>query len=142
MVAGEAGGKASPTGVDQLGFTRGMVVQELGWDSDVDDSLRSAIMDVIDGDLVEDAIDSVEAVILWWREEDGDVVDGLVDALPDLTDSGYIWLFTPKLGRAGYIDPADLAEGALAAGLALTSTATVSKTWQAHRLVRPRGNRR
>lgn len=141
-MAGADGGKASPTGVEQLGLTPGLVVQEIGWDSDVDEGLRNAIMDAIDGDLLEEADEGVELVLLWWRADDGDVVDGLVDGMRDLTDAGYIWLLTPRLGRPGYLDPADLAEGAVTAGLALTSTATVSPDWQAYRLVRPRGVRR
>jgi hypothetical protein len=41
----------------------------------------------------------VDAVVLWWRDEDGDLVDGLVDALTDLVGGGAIWLLTPKVGR-------------------------------------------
>ena len=32
-------------------------------------------------------------------------------------DTGYIWLMTPKVGRGGYVDAADLAEAAATAGL-------------------------
>ena len=120
----------------------GMVVQELGWDSDADEQLRSDLMDAIDADMVEDAVEAVDVVVLWWREDDGDVVDGLVDSLTDLSTDGYIWLLTPKLGRPGFVDPSDLAEGALTAGMALTKSATVSPDWQAHKIVRPRGNRK
>ena len=41
----------------------------------------------------------VDAVVLWWRDEDGDLVDGLVDSLTDLVGGGAIWLLTPKVGR-------------------------------------------
>ena len=87
-------------------------------------------------------IEAVDVVILWWRDDDGDVVDGLVDALTDLTDSGYIWLLTPKVGRTDYVDPTDLAEGALTAGLSVANPASVSANWQAQKLVRPRAGRR
>jgi hypothetical protein len=126
----------------KLGLTTGMIVQELGWDSDVDDAVRVTIEDAIDGELVEEAVEAVDLVLLWWRDGDGDLVDGLVDALPDLSDSGFIWLMTPKVGRPGYVDAADLAEAAITAGLALTNTAGVSSDWAATRLVRPRGGRR
>ena len=125
-----------------LGFTTGLAVQELGWDDDVDETLRDAIMDAIDGDLLYESNEAVDAVLLWWRDSDGDIVDGLVDALTDLSPSGYIWLLSPKVGRADYLDPTDLAEGALTAGLALANPATVSANWQAQKLVRPKGTRR
>ena len=76
-----------------------MVVQELGWDTDSDDELRIAVEDRIDADLVDaDYGNVVDAVLLWWRDEDGDLVDGLVDALTDLVGGGAIWLLTPKGG--------------------------------------------
>lgn len=129
-------------GAGKLGLSPGMVVQELGWDEDTDEDFRSQVMDAIDGDLVDEAVEAVDVVLLWWRDDDGDVVDGLVDSLTDLSATGYIWLLTPKLGRPGFVDPADLAEGAITAGMALTSSASVSPDWQAHKVVRPKGNRR
>ena len=135
-------GSARPTGVVALGLTSGMAVQELGWDDDVDDALRQAIMDSIDADLLYEATEAVDVVLLWWRDNDGDIVDGLVDALTDLAPSGYLWLLTPKVGRNGYVDPTDLAEAALTAGLALANPASVSPNWQAQKLVRPKGVRR
>lgn len=119
-----------------------MVVQELGWDEDTDPDLRDEIMDAIDADMIEDAIEAVDAVVLWWREDDGDVVDGLVDAMKDLAATGFIWLLTPKVGRPGYVAPSDLAEGTATAGLSLTSSANVSPEWQAHKVVRPKGTAR
>jgi hypothetical protein len=118
------------------------VVQEIGWDSDVDDDLRVQVEDAIDGELVEEALEAVDVVLLWWRDDDGDLVDGLFDAMTDLADSGYIWLMTPKVGREGYLDAADIAEAAVTAGLAQTITARVSADWSASKLVRPRGVRR
>lgn len=135
-----AGGGTAQTGpADQLGFKRGMVIQELGWDNDTDDELRVAIEDAIDADMVDgDYGNVVDAVVLWWREDDGDLVDGLVDSLTDLVGGGYIWLLTPKVGRPGALNPADIAEAAPIAGLSQTTTATVSKDWSATRLVAPK----
>ena len=129
-------------GAASLGLRAGQVVQELGWDSDCDEQLRTEVMDLIDGALVEDTVEAVDVVLLWWRDEDGDVVDGLVDSLTDLAESGYIWLVTPKVGRRGHLDPADLAEGALTAGLAVTRSASVASDWQGHKIVRPKGPRK
>ena len=126
----------------KLGLARGLVVQELGWDEDVDDDVRIMVEDAIDGELIEEAMEAVDLVVLWWRDGDGDLVDSLVDALTDLTDAGYIWLMTPKVGRSGYVDAADLAEASVTAGLALTNSVPVSSDWTATKLVRPRGSRR
>ena len=119
-----------------------MVVQELGWDEDVDADLRDDIMDIIDAEMIDDVLEAVDVVVLWWRDEDGDVADGLVDAMTDLTDSGYIWMLTPKVGRPGFINAASLAEGVAIAGLSLTKTANVAGDWQATKVVRPKGARR
>jgi hypothetical protein len=126
----------------RLGIKSGMVVQELGWDEDVDDRLRVAVEDAIDGELIEEAMDAVDVVLLWWRDDDGDLVDGLVDSVADLSVNGVLWLLTPKVGRNGYVDNSDISEGAVTAGLALTTSANVSPDWAAHKLVRPRGTRK
>lgn len=132
--AGSASGPAA-----RLGLQPGMVIQELGWDNDTDDELRIAIEDAIDADMVDgDYGNVVDAVLLWWRNEDGDLVDGLVDSLTDLVGGGAIWLLTPKIGRPNAVNAADVAEAAPIAGLAQTTTAAVSKDWAATRLVAPR----
>ena len=123
----------------RLGLGTGMVVQELGWDEDVDDGLRVEIEDAIDADMVDGEYGNVvDAVLLWWRDDDGDLVDALVDALTDLVAGGPIWLLTPKVGRRASVDPADIAEAAPVAGLATTTTAAVSRDWTATRLVAPK----
>jgi hypothetical protein len=139
-VSSTAGGGTAQTGLaDRLGFKPGMVIQELGWDNDTDDELRVAIENAIDADLVDgDYGNVVDAVLLWWRDEDGDLVDGLVDSLTDLVGGGAIWLLTPKVGRPNSVSPTDIAEAAPIAGLAQTTTAAVSKDWTATRLVAPK----
>jgi hypothetical protein len=123
----------------RLGLKNGMVVQELGWDEDVDDSVRVQIEDTIDADMVDgDYGNVVDTVLLWWRDNDGDLVDALVDSLTDLVEGGAIWLLTPKVGRPGAVDPADVAEAAPIAGLSTTTTAPVSREWSATRLVAPK----
>jgi hypothetical protein len=134
---GDTTQQAGPAG--RLGLTAGMVIQELGWDNDADDALRVAVEDAIDADMVDgDYGNVVDAVILWWRDDDGDLVDALVDALTDLVGGGAIWLLTPKVGRPGSVDAADIAEAAPIAGLSQTTTAAVSKDWTATRLVAPK----
>jgi hypothetical protein len=138
----EGGGatRTSASGAaERLGLSAGMVVQELGWDNDTDDELRIAIEDTIDADMVDGGYGNVvDAVLLWWRDEDGDLVDGLVEALTDLVGGGSIWLLTPKVGRPNAVEAADVAEAAQIAGLAQTTTAAVSSDWAATRLIAPK----
>jgi hypothetical protein len=137
-VSATAGGADLHAG-ERLGFKPKMVVQELGWDEDVDDDVRVKIEDAIDADMVDgDHGDVVDAVVLWWRKADGDLVDALVDSLTDLVGGGAIWLLTPKVGRPNAVDAADVAEAAPIAGLSTTTTIAVSKDWSATKLVAPK----
>jgi len=119
-----------------------MTVQELGFDDDVDGALRSEITSIIGAEMVDlDYDDVVDVVLMWWRDEDGDLVDGLVDALVPLADQGIIWLMTPKPGRPGHIEAEDIADAAPTAGLQPTSTISAGANWQGTRLVAPRAKR-
>ena len=89
----------------------------------------------------EDADDVVDVVLLWWREDDGDLVDALVDALHPLADSGVIWLLTPKSGRDGHVPPSDINEAAPTAGLSQTSSISAARDWAGARLVTPKSTR-
>ncbi|WP_043445737.1 MULTISPECIES: DUF3052 domain-containing protein [Arthrobacter] len=123
----------------KLGFKQGDLVQELGYDDDVDFDFRENLEDGIGSELLtEDDQDVVDGVLLWWRTGDGDLVDALVDALTSLGGNGVVWLLTPKSGRPGYVPPADIQEAAPTAGLHSTSSAGVSKEWAATRLVNRR----
>lgn len=97
-------GKQTDHLADRLGFAAGQVVQEFGWDDDVDDDLRLAIEAVTGTELADEDYDDVaDAVIVWWRADDGDLTDMLVDALTVLDDGGAVWLFTRKPGRTGTV---------------------------------------
>ncbi|MGB6165671.1 MAG: DUF3052 domain-containing protein [Pseudonocardiaceae bacterium] len=139
-VVAAAAGDAGKLGVaERLGVESDMVVQELGWDEDVDDNVRAAIEEVIGADLVDEDFDEVvDVVLLWWRDQDGDLVDTLVDARAPLADNGVIWVFTPKTGRDGHVEPSDIAEAAPTVGLAQTSNISVSDYWAATRLATPK----
>ena len=122
----------------KLGVEPGMIVQELGWDSDVDDEVREAIEDRSGEDLLdEDAQEVVDIVLLWWREGDGDLVDTLMDARSPLDDNGVVWVLTPKTGKPGHVLPAEIAEAAPTAGLMPTSSVNLGD-WSAGRLVQPK----
>jgi hypothetical protein len=132
-----AAGQAS-----RLGIEPGMTVQEIGFDDDVDTELREGVQSIIDEDLVdEDFDDVVDVVLMWFRDDDGDLVDALVDAIGPLTDQGVVWLMTPKPGRDGHIEPEDIADAAPTAGLQQTSTISAGANWQGTRLVARRAKR-
>ena len=122
--------------VDRLGLEQGQLVLEVGLDSDADESLRAAIATKTGTSFVEDeASDVVDAVLLWWREGDGDLVDELVDALTFLSENGPIWLLTPKAGRDGHVEPSDIQDAAPTAGLSQTVSFAAGADWTATRLV-------
>lgn len=125
----------------RLGFKPGQVVQEFGYDDDVDLELRDAVEDATGTELLdEDADDVVDTVLLWWREDDGDLVDALVDALTVLAEGGTIWLLTPKPGRPGYVEASEIEEAAPTAGLHATSSVSACRDWAGTRLA-TRGRR-
>src|SRR5699024_6287804 len=69
----------------ELELAVGNIVQELGWDEDTDFEFRNGLEDALGEDfLTEEDQEPVDAVLLWWREDDGDVTD-LTDALVDAT---------------------------------------------------------
>lgn len=105
----------------RLSIKPGQTVQEVGWDEDCDSAISEAIEDVIGEELLDEETDEIcDAVLLWWREEDGDLVDGLVDAIRPLAENGRIWLLTPGAGHPGTIETGLIAESAQLAGLVQT----------------------
>jgi len=129
--------------VERLGFARDQVVQEFGYDSDVDDDLRFAIEDLTTTELEdEDYGDVADAVMIWWRDDDGDLVDTVVDALTNLADHGFIVVLTPKAGRPGHVDASDIEEAATTAGLHTSGSVNACDDWAATRLVAPKSARR
>jgi hypothetical protein len=126
----------------RLSFTAGQIVQEIGYDTDCDADLREAVVEIIGSDLVDlDFDEVVDAALLWFREDDGDLTDALVDAISPLADQGVVWLLTPKPGREGHIEPEDITDAAQTAGLRQTSTISAGENWQGTRLVAPRAKR-
>jgi Protein of unknown function (DUF3052) len=136
---GKSGG---PTMASRLGLETGWIVQEIGYDDDCDDEFRDAIRKITGEEFVdEDTDEVVDVVLLWFREDDGDLVDAFFDILTDLKAGGVVWLLTPKVGRDGYVDASDIAEAAPTAGLATTSSLTVTDDWSATKLVVPKSAR-
>ncbi|MEA1978466.1 MAG: DUF3052 family protein, partial [Chloroflexota bacterium] len=117
-----------------LGVKAGSVVQMLGWDDDCDQKLRDAVAESSGQALVDDDYDDVvDTVLLWWRDDDGDLIDGLLDAITMLADRGSVWLLTPKAGRDGHVEPEDVAEAGPTAGLRITANISAAADWQGTR---------
>jgi hypothetical protein len=119
----------------RLGIGPGATVQEIGYDTDTEELVGEAIQAGSGEDPVGDDYDGVvDVALLWWREGDGDLADVLVDVMAPLVEGGVIWLFTPKFGRRGAVEPADIAEASESAGMRRTTTVSLPK-WSATRLV-------
>lgn len=132
--AGQAGSIAA-----RLGLQRDSVVGEIGYDDDVDQHVRESIESVTGTELLdEDADDVLDAVLLWWRADDGDLTDALVDAITLLADDGSIALLTPRTGRPGYVEPSEIGEASQTAGLAQTTTSPGGSDWMLTKLARSR----
>ena len=127
----------------RMGFAAGELILEVGYGPDCDDVLRSEISKITGTQLIEgQTSEVVDAVILWWREGDGDLVDELMDALTYLSETGPIWVLTPKLGRDGHVDSSEIQDAAPIAGLSQTSTLALAKDWAGTRLVARKAGKR
>jgi hypothetical protein len=139
-VSGSEGSEGIPDGpAARMGFSAGQVVLEIGADEDVDEPLRASIEQAVGAPMVGDDFDDVaDVVVLWWHDDDGDLVDALVDGLSALTSGGVLWLFTPKAGRDGHVEPSDIGEAARTAGLSSTKSTSAAADWAGTRLVAPK----
>lgn len=132
---------AADDAMSELKLPEDAIVQEFGYDDDVDFDLRDRIEDLIGSQMLdEEDQDVVDAVLLWWRDGDGDLIDALVDAQTQLDTGGAVWLMTPKPGREGHVSPADVETSSSTAGLHTTSRAGVSEDWTALRLAPKRNH--
>ncbi|WP_159943658.1 MULTISPECIES: DUF3052 domain-containing protein [unclassified Nocardiopsis] len=125
---------------DRLGFKPGQVVQEFGFDDDVDEGLRASITELTGEELVDEDYDGdVDAALLWWRaDEEEDLTDALMDTVTTIADGGTILVLTPKAGRDLHVSPSDVAEAANTSGLSQTSAVSVGADWSGTRLVVPK----
>lgn len=113
-----------------LGIQSGHIVQEIGWDEDSDTLISESIEDAIGEELLDEETDELcDVVLLWWREDDGDLVDGLVDSIRSLAENGRIWVLTPGIGKEGALAPGVISESAQLAGLVQTKAERLGN-WQ------------
>lgn len=75
----------------RLGIKPGDLILESGLGSDADDALRKEIFAAAGSEPVGDgAQEVVDVVLLWWREDDGDLIDAMVDSLTFLDAHGVV----------------------------------------------------
>ena len=126
-----------------MGFAKDDLVLEVGFDNDCDSTIRDQIMAITGTTFLEDAASEVvDAVVLWWRDGDGDLVDELMDALTYLSETGPIWVLTPKAGRELHVEPSDIQDAAPTAGLSQTSSFSIAADWSATCLVARKAGKR
>ena len=127
----------------RLGVLPGALVIEMGFGPDVDMALREEITALAGSEFRSvETEEVVDVALIWFREDDGDLVDLLVDALTFLADAGAIWVITPKAGRPQHVEPSDIQEAAPTAGLSQTSSFAVAKDWTATKFTAPKASRR
>lgn len=136
-VSGMAGKATSAA--SRLGLSAGDLVGEFGYDDDVDEELRSSFEAIIGSALLEGDADEVfDAALVWWRSDDGDLTDELVDVITVLADDGVVLLATPRPGHDGYVDTAEIGDAAETAGLGQPSSGHPAGDWVAVKLMRSR----
>ena len=128
---------------ERMEIRAGELILEVGYDGDCPEDLRMAISAKSGLELLSGQVDEVvDAVLLWWREGDGDLVDELVDALTFLSETGPIWLLTPKVGMDDHVEPSDIQDAAPIAGLTQTVTFLAAHEWTATKLVARKSGRK
>ena len=130
-------GSTGTAAVERLGFAPDQVVQEFGWDDDVDEAFRSAVEQACGAEIEDDEYTgAADAVLLWFRAEDGDLGDALVDMVGVLDEGGFVVLLTPR--GEDEVDASDIDEAAVTTGLHLSGTFNAADGWRAHKLVAPK----
>ncbi len=121
-------------------FNKGDVVQEFGYDDDVDFDFRDRVEALIGEELEDEDFRGVaDAVIAWWRSDDGDV-DDLTDYLVDCaaaldSGAGDIWLSVPAAGSQFHVSASDVDEAAKTAGQSVTTSAGLKNGWTAFHII-------
>ncbi len=140
-IGSSVSGDQAAGAVSRLGLADDALVQFVGWDDDCDQELLDEVEGHVSEVLLSDAADVVDAVLIWWRDDDDDLADGLLDAMSMLADDGVTWLFTPRPGRPGHMPASDVKEAVQVAGLQITSSISIGADWQAARLTAPKSSR-
>jgi hypothetical protein len=126
-----------------MGFAKSDLILEIGYAADSDDSLRAKIKAITETEFIQsDPTEVIDGVIIWWRNGDGDLIDELMDALTFLSETGPIWVMTPKMGRPNYVEASEIQDAAPIAGLSVTSSIAIATDWTTTRLVARKAGKR
>lgn len=126
-----------------MGFAKGDLILEIGYAADSDETLRAKIKAIIGTEFIQgDPTEVIDAVLIWWRDGDGDLIDELMDALTFLSETGPIWVLTPKMGRPNYVEASEIQDAAPIAGLSVTSSIAIATDWSTTRLVARKAGKR
>jgi hypothetical protein len=127
----------------RMGFAKADLILEIGYAADSDDSLRAEIKAITGTEFIKgDPTEVIDAVLIWWRDGDGDLIDELMDALTFLSETGPIWVLTPKMGRPNYVEASEIQDAAPIAGLSVTSSIAIATDWTTTRLVARKAGKR
>lgn len=130
----EAGGPMAGA-VDRLGFAHDQIVIEHGYDDDVDEDFREAVVAKVGEPLEDEDYDGVVDVVLtWWRDGDGDLADHLMDVMTTMEEGGFIALLTPGAGSADRVPAHELQEACTTCSLTASGAVPVGG-WIGQRLV-------
>ena len=122
---------------------KGDLILEVGRGNDCDTKFQEELAAITESQFLDGHTQEVvDAVIIWWRDGDGDLVDELMDSLTYLSADGAIWVLTPKVNRSGHVEPSEIQDAAPTAGLSQTSTISVAPDWTATRLVARKAGKR
>ncbi len=122
--------------VARLGLRSGQIIQEFGFDDDVDADFRAAVEAVTGEDLADEDYDDVaDGALVWFRDGDGDLTDLLMDAQTLLEDGAQVWVCTPMAGKEVHVFPREVLVAASLSGLHATSTFVIGGQWTATSLV-------
>ncbi|MDO4888403.1 MAG: DUF3052 family protein [Actinomycetaceae bacterium] len=126
-------------GMTSLGFAAGSIVQEFGYDDDVDEDVRKMIEKDTGQELVDEEYSYiVDGAVAWWRSDDGDT-DDLADLFLDMKtnlerDTAVCWVLVPGTRDHGHVTTDVIEEAAETAGLMATTSVAVSEAWMGVKL--------
>jgi len=139
--AGDGPGEG-PAWLDRVGVLPGHLLQEFGWDEDCDEDVRVALEDRAGSSLEDEDYTGVADVVLqWWRGDEGDLTDALVDDVVALDTGGFVLLLTPRPGRGAEVEEADIHEAATTAGLHASTSTACGPDWRLVKLDAPKSAR-
>lgn len=120
----------------KIGLDSDAIVQELGWDEDVDESFREAVSELLSSPIEDETYDGiVDATVLWWRASDGDLFDGLLDVLTTLDEDGFVLLCVPKMGSDEHVDAVEVREACEQSGMRVSSPIKFPSEWSMTKLI-------